>query len=313
MMLQQTQVATVIPYFEKFVRRFPDVQSLARAPLEQVLREWEGLGYYRRARMLHQAAQQIVSDGRGEIPQDIDELRSLPGIGRYSAGAILSIALNQRHPILEGNSRRVLARLFAVSENVHGGSGERKLWELAEQLVPSKRAGDFNQALMELGSQVCTSLTPDCRSCPVQKFCQAARTGTQERYPQRNKRPATTRLREVAVILMRRGSVLLRQCREGERWAGLWDFPRYPRPSRDLSKSLEQNLLRDFGLETSLQSAPYQATHTVTRFRIELTTFKADIVSGRLHRASGARWVNVREIGELPLNVTARKIARQLT
>ena len=172
-MLQQTQVATVEPYYQRFLERFPTLQALAAAPQQQVLRLWEGLGYYRRARSLHAAAKEIVQHHDGRFPENPELVKSLPGIGRYTAGAILSIALDQRQPILEGNTIRLLSRLSGYTDDVTSGSGQKQLWAISEMLLPRKRVGTFNQALMELGALVCTPRQPKCESCPVMSLCQA--------------------------------------------------------------------------------------------------------------------------------------------
>src|SRR5262245_29972756 len=165
-MLQQTQVATVIPYFERFVQSFPTVAALAAADEHDVLRHWEGLGYYRRARQLHQAARRVVADHQGNIPADPDAFGSLPGVGRYTMGAVLSQAFELRLPILEANSLRVLCRLLGCREDPRAPAVQRRLWEVAAALLPARHVGDFNQALMELGALVCTPAAPNCKACP---------------------------------------------------------------------------------------------------------------------------------------------------
>ncbi|MCS7300931.1 MAG: A/G-specific adenine glycosylase, partial [Fimbriimonadales bacterium] len=175
-MLQQTQTATVIPYFERFIARFPDVQALADAPLEEVLRYWEGLGYYARARNLHKAARMIVQNG-GRLPATADRLRELPGIGAYTAGAIASIAFGQPTPVVDGNVIRVLARLLWLKGDLKAAPAQKQLWRISEQLIDPQRPGDFNQAIMELGSTVCTPTQPRCSECPVSHLCAAYQRG----------------------------------------------------------------------------------------------------------------------------------------
>ena len=205
-MLQQTQVATVGNYFERFIRNFPDVRRLAAARETEVLREWEGLGYYRRARQLHAAAQQIVAEYGGQFPADASELQKLPGIGRYTAGAIASIAFDKRAPILEANTIRLLSRLIGFRGNPHSLSGQRPLWRVAEELLPQKRVADFNQALMELGSLVCTPSEPNCPACPVSTMCAANAAGLQTEIPPAKPRPVYAELHEAAVIVRKNGS-----------------------------------------------------------------------------------------------------------
>ena len=207
-MLQQTQVATVVPYYERFLAHYPHVHALAAAGERDVLRLWEGLGYYRRARQLHRAAQRIVAEHGGEFPRDLDAVRSLPGIGRYTAGAIVSIAFDLPAPILEANTIRLLTRLLGYDGDPLGAAGQALLWQTAAALLPRREAGNFNQALMELGSLVCTPRGPDCPSCPVQTLCAARRTGREHELPRPRARPATTAVREAAVVIFRRGKVL---------------------------------------------------------------------------------------------------------
>ena len=226
-MLQQTQVATVSDYFDRFIRAFPDVHSLAAAEETEVLRLWEGLGYYRRARQLHAAAKKVVAEYGGKFPDEADELQQLPGIGRYTAGAIASIAFDRRAPILEANTIRLLSRLVAFRGNPHSQAGQRPLWRVAEEILPQKRVAEFNQALMELGSLVCTPNEPKCPTCPLSTVCAAFAAGLQHEIPLAKPRQVYTDLREAAVIVRKNGSVLVRQCGADERWAGLWDFPRF--------------------------------------------------------------------------------------
>jgi len=226
-MLQQTQVETVKPYFQRFLKAFPTVKKLAAADEQEVLRLWEGLGYYRRARQLHAAAQQVVSEFGGRFPDDVAALQLLPGIGRYTAGAIASIAFDRRAPILEANTIRLFSRLLAYREDPTKAAGQRLLWHAAEQVLPRKQIAPFNQALMELGSLVCKPANPRCDVCPVATLCATNELGLQKSIPAAGKKVKFTDIAEAAVVVRKNGKVLLRQCAEGERWAGLWDFPRF--------------------------------------------------------------------------------------
>ncbi len=227
-MLQQTQVATVIPYFTRFVARFPDVAALAAAPLDDVLGLWSGLGYYARARNLHRAAQQLVESHGGEFPDDSALVQALPGIGRSTAGAILSLSRGAPHAILDGNVKRVLARYHAVDGWPGKTDVARHLWQLAEQALPAERAGAYNQALMDLGATLCTRTRPRCETCPVQTGCVAFAAHTQEQYPGR--RPAKPLpVRETCMLVLRDDSqgVLLERRAGSGRWGGLWSFPEF--------------------------------------------------------------------------------------
>ena len=226
-MLQQTTVAAVVPYFERFVSRFPDVNSLAAAPVDDVLKLWEGLGYYSRARNLHKAAQILVADYAGQFPTDVGELQLLPGIGRYTAGAIASFAFDQPAAIVEANTERLYARLLALQEDVRSTASQKLLWQFAEDLVPTKRPGDFNQALMDIGAKICRPQDPCCDQCPLINSCGAFQSGLQQQVPVRKARTAITAVNELGVILYSDERFLLRRRSQAERWAGMWDFVRF--------------------------------------------------------------------------------------
>lgn len=227
-MLQQTQVATVIPYFLRFIGRLPTIENLASADEQFVLTLWQGLGYYSRARHLRQAAIRIVAEHGGRIPSDVDTLLQLPGIGRYTAGAIASIAYDQRAPILDGNVARVLCRLDAITGDPRQRSIQQHLWQRAAEILPANRCGDFNSALMELGSTVCTPRRPRCDSCPVRAACQAFASGVQQQIPAPRKAKHLPLLRRHIVCVCRggrrRARWLIEQRPSRGRWAGLWQF-----------------------------------------------------------------------------------------
>jgi A/G-specific adenine glycosylase len=316
-MLQQTQVATVRDYFARFIKRFPNIRRLAAADETEVLRVWEGLGYYRRARQLHAAAQQVLSKHSGKFPQNPAELQSLPGIGRYTAGAIASIAFDKRAAILEANTIRLLSRLIAYRGNPHSTTGQRVLWELAEETLPRKDIANFNQALMELGSLVCTPVEPTCDKCPLSTLCAANTAGLQREIPAPKPRPVFTELREAAIVVRKNGSVLMRQCGHAERWAGLWDFPRF---ELEASGPLfaEREIATKVAAQTGITCDPgallKTMKHGVTRYRITLDCYEAAFVSGRVRSAesSAVKWHALREIASLPLSATGRKIATLL-
>ena len=225
-MLQQTQVSTVIPYYERFLKRFPTVQTLARAKLDSVLHHWTGLGYYARARNLKKAAEQIVREHGGRFPRTMEAVSALPGIGRSTAGAILAFAFGQRHPILDGNVKRVLTRLHAIDTPVAQRDTEHKLWELAERYTPKTRVADFTQAIMDLGATLCRTRKPDCPSCPLRQDCAAHAQGHPEKFPVRAA-GKTVPVRKIAMLMIRdtHGRVLLTQRPPAGVWGGLWGFP----------------------------------------------------------------------------------------
>jgi A/G-specific adenine glycosylase len=313
-MLQQTQVATVRDYFARFVKAFPNVNRLAAADETEVLRLWEGLGYYRRARQLHAAAKQVVADHRGRFPQEQAELQELPGIGRYTAGAIASIAFDKRAAILETNTIRLLSRLIAFRGNPHSTAGQRTLWQIAEEILPKKEVATFNQALMELGSLVCAPAEPKCDRCPLATVCAANAAGLQYEIPQAKPRPTFTHVREVAIIIRKNGTVLMRQCGPAERWAGLWDFPRFELDASG-PQFAQQDIVAKVAAQTGVKCAPgallKTMKHGVTRYRITLDCYKAAFVSGRVRPdfKSTVRWLRVTELPRLPLSTTGRKIA----
>jgi A/G-specific adenine glycosylase len=225
-MLQQTQVNTVIPYFDRFMARFPSVQALAEAPLDDVLHYWSGLGYYARARNLHAAARQVLDDHGGELPREIGKLQALPGIGRSTAGAVLSLAYGQRRVILDGNVKRVIARHRAVGGWPGHSAVSKTLWSIATELTPERRVAEYNQAMMDLGATLCTRRRPGCTVCPVQADCTARIEGHPQDYPGTKPRRRLPE-RSVQMLLLRRpdGGVLLERRPPAGVWGGLWCFP----------------------------------------------------------------------------------------
>lgn len=315
-MLQQTQVATVIDYYKRFMKRFPTVKKLAAAEQSEVLKLWEGLGYYRRARQLHAAAKLVDENHKGKFPETFDEVLALPGIGRYTAGAILSISLDQSLPILEGNTIRLFARLMPMLVDPKTSASQKLLWGFSESLVPKKRAGDFNQALMELGSEICTPKSPECSECPVIKFCPTFHDGLQEKIPAPSVKMKYVSIYEAVVLVGKnvgtaRAKYLIRLCGAGERWTGLWDFPRFELGDRAPETWLPGQVKELTGLNVMVGPASERMKHSVTRFRITLDVFRSEEVSGRLLSKSNEtfRWASVEELSDLPMSSTGRKIA----
>lgn len=312
-MLQQTQVSTVIDYYHRFLRQFPTVKKLASAEEQDVLKLWEGLGYYRRARQMHAAARQVVANHGGKFPRQFDDVLALPGIGRYTAGAILSIATEQRFPILEGNTIRLLARLLKMKTDPRSRQNQNTLWDFSGSLLPRKRIGDFNQALMELGSEICTPRNPNCDICPLMNLCPTFLDGLQDEIPAAGKKMEYEDVNEAVVLVQRNGKYLVRLCGPGERWEGLWDFPRYRIVNSLGGKELEPKLKAQFGLSTAIYPTDQRIKHAVTRFRITLDCFRAESVKGRLTaRLESCAWKSPQEIEDLAMSVTGRKIAKKL-
>jgi A/G-specific adenine glycosylase len=310
-MLQQTQVETVIPYYRRWLARFPTVQALAAAPQQEVLALWEGLGYYSRARNLHRAAQIVANELGGALPATVDGLRALPGIGRYTAGAIASIAMGADAAVLDGNVKRVLARAFDFVEDVKSPAGVKKLWALAESLVPHGHAGDYNQALMDLGATICTPRAPQCPMCPLRRQCAAFRLGVQLERPVAGPRRARPERIYAAGVVRKRGRVLIVQREAGELLGGLWAFPATQcGPQADLAECLAGGLRQEVGLEAAVGEQTQTLHHGFTHFTLSLHVFECRWRAGRL-RPGGApsKWVRVEELGGFPMGKTDRQIA----
>jgi A/G-specific adenine glycosylase len=311
-MLQQTQVATVIPYFARFVSAFPTIDHLAQASEEQVLRLWEGLGYYRRARQLHRAAREIVQRHDGQFPTEFDQVRSLPGIGRYTAGAILSIASDVRVPILEANTIRLFSRLIGYTDDPTSRAGQEILWQFAEEILPAKKPGEFNQALMDLGSLICTPRNPSCTTCPAAALCPTFATGRQTEIPALKKPKNYESTREACVAVWRRGKVLLRKCGDDERWSGLWDFPRFVlQSSPGIPQQLREGVKRLCRIDVIPGQQLTTIKHGVTRFRITLECYRAEWRQGASKQLA-VQWIEPRQLERIPLTMTARKFSRLL-
>ena len=301
MMLVQTTVTAVIPYFERFLRRFPDVKSLAAADESVVLKLWEGLGYYRRARQLHAAARMIVDEYGGAIPADAAAVRALPGVGRYIAGAILSFAFDRPEPIVEANSHRVLARLLAIEGDLKLSTTQARLWQAAERLVPAIGAGTFNQAIMELGALVCTPREPACLVCPLASLCKARRLGIQDRLPTMTTKPAPLGVTEACAIVVREAKVLIVQRGRGGLWADFWEFPTVhlegvDPAGRGFGKpvDLAEGVKRLTGISIKPGPPAKTLTYSVTNHRVKLTAHLARAEGGVPKPGPGlvdARWV----------------------
>lgn len=329
-MLQQTQVATVIPYFERFMDRFPTPVDLAEAEIEEVLRYWEGLGYYRRARQLHAAAQKIVSDHSGSFPTDFPSVLALPGVGRYTAGAVLSISQDQRHPVVEANTQRLYSRLVALRQPPAQTKANRLLWEVAESILPKKGCGQFNQAAMELGSLICTPRTPDCHACPLINHCAAHELGLADTIPGPVKKMQyENRLHWGLIVRAPDGKVLLRQCGQGQHWEGLWDLPRYDVTDViDREGFVRDQMQNDYRMKVTFVQEVFRLKHGVTRYRIDLRVLRCDLGEGFDHTGQSPisephvreemscermwGWFALDEIQGLPMNTTGRKISHQI-
>jgi A/G-specific adenine glycosylase len=313
-MLQQTQVVTVVPYYERFLTAFPTLAALVHASEHEVLRHWAGLGYYRRARDLHRAAQQIANDYAGHLPDDPELLRQLPGFGRYTANAVLSQAFDRRVPILEANSRRVLCRLLAMREDPQRTAVQERLWQAAETLLPARRVGAFNQALMELGALVCTPASPACSRCPLARQCEARKSGLEHSIPAAGKRATTVQVDEVAIAIERDGQMLLVRRPDRGRWAGMWEFPHLEREALEPATVAAGRLLQTLGVEGDVRGELATIRHAVTRFRITLTCLKVRWRAGECNGVPypEARWVEPADLCQYAISAPQRRLADRI-
>jgi A/G-specific adenine glycosylase len=315
-MLQQTQVNTVVPYYERFLSRFPTVQALAGAPLEDVLKIWEGLGYYARARNLHAAALQIVATHDGKLPDTFEGLIALPGVGRYTAGAIASIVFGRQVAAVDGNVRRVLCRVFGIREDVSRSAVQRRLEALATSLLPPARAGLFNEALMELGATICTPRAPRCGDCPLDAFCLASASGEPETLPVRSSRKRVPHYQVAAAVTVHAdGRLLVAQRNAGDMLGGLWEFPGGRREGDEtLPECLVREMQEELDVEVAVGESLVVIKHAYTHFHITLTAFLCRLIAGepRCLDCAAFRWVSPVELDGLPMSVVDRKVARAL-
>ncbi len=309
-MLQQTRVEAVIPYYERFLARFPDVGTLASADLDDVLSVWAGLGYYSRARNLKRAAEQLVTRFAGRLPDGVEMLRELPGVGRYTAGAIASIAFDHPAPIVDGNVARVLARLVGLREPIESSAVKARLWEEAERLVDGPAPGDLNQALMELGARICIPRTPRCDLCPVSRFCDARAAGDAESLPVRAPKRAPKIVYAVAALVLRRGKALAVQRPAKGLLGGLWELPGGEVPGRRRGPATVAELLRArTGLAVEGIERLGDVVHLFTHQTLHLRVFSGTAAGGRV-RLDGwdrHRWLAPESFAELPLATVSKR------
>lgn len=315
-MLQQTQVATVIPYFERFLARFSTVHDLAAAPLNDVLKLWEGLGYYSRARNLHRAAQVVVREFGGRIPATVEDLQTLPGIGRYTAGAIANFAFGQDAALLDGNVIRVFARVFDIADDIDQTATITRMWDLAEQLVPRGRAGVWNEALMELGRRVCSPRAPDCIACPIAAHCTAYQNGVQHERPFRSRRPRTPHYDVTAAVTRRAdGRILIAQRPPDGLLGGLWEFPGGKREAGEsLADCLRREIREELAIDIAVDRQIGTVKHAYTHFRITLFAFECRHISGEPQAIGCAdwAWVTLDDLDRFAFPVTDQKIIAML-
>jgi A/G-specific adenine glycosylase len=315
-MLQQTTVAAVVPKFNAFVAKFPNLAALAAATEQDVLKQWEGLGYYRRAEHIAAAAIELMRTHNGELPDDEEVWAALPGVGRYVLGAVLSQAFDRRLPIVEANSLRVLSRLFGLRDDPRAGEGKARVWEAAEAILPATRCGDFNQALMELGALVCTPTNPECAKCPLAARCEAKRLNLQGEIPPKAKRPEITEVREVGVVVRDGDRVLVCQRpATATRWQNMWEVPHAPlSEDEDLTAGASRvvNELTGFAVEPGAELLTIR--HGVTRYAITLACVEAELRGGAFVPGAyaAAAWVRVGELTDYPTSSPQRKLMSAL-
>jgi A/G-specific adenine glycosylase len=308
-MLQQTRVEAVVPYFHRWMERFPTIGDLARAPEREVLKMWEGMGYYARARNLRKAAQIVMKEHGGRLPPGPDELRKLPGIGRYTAGAIASIAFGLDEPALDGNIRRVLARVFNITEVADSPRGAALLWSIAGKHLPKGRAGDYNQAMMDLGATICIAATPHCLVCPVNRLCTSRRLGIQADRPVLTHKKAGPHRIVAAAIITRGRKVLLAQRPSTGLLGGMWEFPNgrvRGAPANNVAKVIREQ----YQLEVEYVEPAALVRHAYSHFSVEVHAFKCKPIT--VPRLKYLRWVTIRALGDFPMGRVDRQIARKL-
>lgn len=309
-MLQQTQVKTVLPYYEAFVLRFQDVTTLAGARQQTVLKAWEGLGYYARCRNLHHAAKVVRDEHAGKIPDDMEVFRKLPGVGEYIAAAVMSIAFNQPFAVVDGNVKRVLARLFEIDAPVNRSNTLKIFRSVAQTLLDSDQPGTFNQAVMELGAMICKPRTPDCVQCPVHSVCEAYKNQTTGEYPIRVQSKPTPVYRLTAGVIIRKGKILITRRPSEGLLGGLWEFPggkicEDEKPETSCIREIKKAV----NLTVNIVNSLTQVRHAYTHFRIVMDVFLCGFLSGavKLNGAADYRWVTVSALKNYPFSKASHK------
>ncbi len=314
-MLQQTQVETVIPYYLRFLQKFPNISALAAADLSAVLKAWEGLGYYARARNLHRAAEIIRENHQGSLPRDYNSLRKIPGVGDYTAAAIASLAFGQVVPVLDGNARRVFSRWIALQEYPSSPSGQSKLRRTAEEFLAQDEPGLWNQAVMELGALVCVPRWPHCLNCPVSDFCQAKKEGLEGGIPLRKKRAPLPHYQVTAALIKQRGKILITRRPEKGLLGGLWEFPGGKQEAGEtLEECLRRELAEELDVEVAVGLKFCAVNHAYTHFRITLHVFHCRLIA-RKPKALGCtdwKWVAEQELEQYAFPRADRHVIQKI-
>lgn len=317
-MLQQTQIATVIPYYQRWMSRFPSLRALAAAEQNDVLILWEGLGYYSRARNFHAAARRVVAEHQAKVPRDRLGFRALPGVGEYTAAAVLSIAFDANLATVDGNVKRVFSRLLALEQPVEQPRVSRALWRLGAALLPRRGAGTHNQALMELGQRICTPRAPRCGECPLASSCRARAIGDPARFPPRATKRKTPHRHLAVAVVRRRGRLLLYRRPQGGMLAGLWDLPAEPVDSDQLGDGpalLSRCLAQRYGLRVAFEHELPLVRHAYTHFKVTLHPClfsTAATARSRVAEGDGPRWVAPEALGTHPMPRASQKVLESL-
>ena len=314
-MLQQTQVGTVIPYYRKFLKRFPTIRSLARADLSEILKVWEGLGYYARARNLHKASRLILAGLGGKLPDNYADLRRLPGVGEYTAAAIASIAYGEAAAVLDGNARRVLARWIALRDEVTTAESHELLTAAAWQNLDCRHPGDWNQAVMELGATVCLPRNPRCGECPVASFCEAYRLNLQHLIPVKKPRKPIPHYQVTAALLEKNGRILIARRHEKGLLGGLWEFPGGKQEAGEtLPAALKREMREELSIEVRVGEKFHRVDHSYSHFRITLHVFRCRLISGRPKPLGCAqvKWIRPRELNNYAFPRADRHVIERL-
>lgn len=316
LMLQQTRVDQATPYFLRFTKRFPSLKSLAEASQEEVLKMWEGLGYYSRARNLHKAAQIIATEHRGRFPSTAEEIIQLPGIGSYTAAAIGSLAFNMDMAVLDGNVIRVLARLFAYDKDSRSSSAKKELQALADELLVKGEAGNFNEAMMELGATVCLPQNPDCSACPLSRCCLGKKTGSPADFPKKAPRKKIPHIIVGAAVVMNgQGEVLVAQRRAEDMLGGLWEFPGGKQEAGEsIEECVARELKEELGICIEVGEFLVKVKHAYSHFTMDLHTYFAKIKTGRPKalECQGFQWLEISSLRKLPYSKADLKIIDEL-
>jgi A/G-specific adenine glycosylase len=310
-MLQQTQVATVLPYYRRFLKALPTVKTLAKASEDEVFKLWEGLGYYSRARNLMRAAAVVVGELEGKFPDTVEGLMALPGVGRYTAGAIASVAFGRAAPVVDGNVKRVYARLLGIRRPLNQAAAQDRLWRIAEELLPARRAGDFNQALMDLGATICRPRQPACDECPIGRLCDARRAGDADRLPVRMRRKALPHYAIVAGLIERRGRYLIGRRPAGGLLGGLWELPGGKVEAGETrAAALQREIREEVGLAIAVGSHVASVYHAYSHMTIDLHVYRCTVSAGRCrpHVHTELKWITPAQFSRYAFPAANRKV-----